>query len=244
MVSILSDPAIEVKGQYFAGLITPPCHQTWDGTDNCQCIIIDGEWTTGDNPCDFCLENKNKWDALNFNFKAQQFKQVDDKQIIVGPALIPNKKIFRRDEETGDEYFVVFTPEVIKMIVEKFNRTNNNKSINLDHTNTMAPAYIMGNWLVGDSVYDKSKMYGYDLPVDTWFIEVKVDDTKFWNEQVKELGKYSFSVEGLLGQKLMKFAIKPEDNTDYLVSQLTDKELTDLANFTLNLLVKNTQTKK
>jgi hypothetical protein len=206
-------------------------------------LIGDHEWITGETPCEFCVQNKEKWDDLNTRFSKQQFTQVADKQIIVGPALIPNKKIFRRDEETGAEYFVVFTPEVIKMIVEKFNKTNNNKSINLDHTNTMAPAYIVEQWLVADPIYDKSKVYGYDLPVDTWFIVVKVDDSNFWNEQVKGLGKYSFSVEGLMGQKLMKFALKAEETIDNLLSELTNKELYELANFTLELLPKNTQTK-
>ena len=249
MVSLLSDPAIEVLGQAFKrpkGLVTPPCHfaDQDNNVPNCQCDIVynpligDHEWITGENPCEFCLANKAKWDDLNSRFKRQEFTQVADKQIIVGPALIPNKKIFRRDEETGAEYYVVFTPEVIRMIVEKFNKTNNNKSINLDHTNTMAPAYIVEQWLIADPVYDKSKVYGYDLPVDSWFIVVKVEDTNFWNTQVKELGKYSFSVEGLMGQKLMQFALKIDEIEDNLFEKLTDLELIELANYTLKHLPK------
>jgi len=151
MVSLVTDPAIEVQGMYF---------------------------------------NKQK---------SYEFKAVKEQMKIVGPAMIPNKQIYRRD---GDyEYFVTFKPDVIKQLVEKFNRENNNRSINVDHTNTQVNAYIEQNWIVEDPIYDKSKLYGFNLPKGSWFIEVKILDEKFWEEEVKNLGKYSFSIEGLLGLK-------------------------------------------
>lgn len=153
MVSLVSDPAIEVKGMFFS-----------------------------------------KEEQKNFEFKA--FK---DQMKIVGPAMIPHKKIFRRDGEY--EYFVTFSPMTIRMLVEKFNRENNNRSINVDHSSQMVNGYIEQNWIVEDPIYDKSKMYGFNLQPGTWFIEIKIEDEKFWNEEVKELGKYSFSIEGLLGMK-------------------------------------------
>lgn len=264
MVSLLNDPAIEVKGQYFfrpTELITPPCHYTWDGTPNCQCIIVDDEWTLGDNPCEFCLENKEKWDAIDLRFRAenkprwdamdiktkqllyskfksQQFHADAEKKLIIAPVLIPNKKIFRRDPDTGNEYYVVFTPEVITQIAEKFNKGNNNRSINLDHTNEMAPAFLRENWLVADPVYDKSKVYGYDLPVNTWVWLLKIEDDTFWQTQVKELGKYSLSVEGLLGQKLMQFALNEQELTGNLFELLSDNDLFELAIFTIEKLHK------
>lgn len=249
MISLLDDPAIEVKGQAFKrprGLVTPPCHfaDAEQSIPNCQCDIIynpligDHEWITGDNPCEFCIENKMKWDDLNTRFSKQEFKQVDDKQIIVGPFLIPDFKIFRKEPDTGEEYFVVFSKEVIVQIVEKFNKGNNNLSFNVDHTNVKAPAYLMENWIIADSLYDKSKVYGYDLPVGSWFGVVKINDTNFWNEQVKGLGKQSFSVEGILGQKLLKFGLKQPNNDDLLLQELTNNQLIQLAEYAMKLLGK------
>lgn len=253
MVSLVDDPAIEIQGMAFKkprdwgkwkGIISPPCHfaDAEQTIPNCKCDIIynplisDYEWITGPNPCKFCLEQKSRWDALNSKFSNQKFSANQDKKIIVGPALIPNKKIYRRDDETGDEYYVVFTPEVINQIVQKFNRSNNNRSINIDHSNRLAPGYIQENWLVADPVYDKSKVYGYDLPVDSWFIVVKIEDDEFWNTEIKELGKYSFSIEGMLGTKLMEFSLKRYTKDEELLEELTDPELIELAEYALQLL--------
>jgi len=130
-----------------------------------------------------------------------EFKNIEDKQMVVGPALIPNVRIPREDEN-GDKYFVVFSAETIKTMVEKFNKGNNNKSINLDHTTTMLDAYIQQNWIVDDTFYDKSKLYGFNLPIGTWFIEVKMNSKEQWNEYVKNGSRRSFSVEGLMGQSI------------------------------------------
>lgn len=150
IVSIVDDPAIEVKGMYF----------------NSQ---------------------------VHFDFKS-----VKDQMKIVGPAMIPDKDIYRKDEK-GNEYFVTFDKDVILGLVRKFNSKSNNRSINVDHSKTMVDAFIEQNWIVEDEMYDKSKMYGFNCPVGTWFIEMKIEDEKFWKEQVKEGGRYSFSIEALLG---------------------------------------------
>ena len=178
MVSLVSDPAIEVKGMYFSN------------------------------------------DA---NEKSFEFKKVEEQQMIVGPAMIPNKKIIRKDNN-GDMYYVYFTPETIRMMVNKFNSSNNNKSINVDHSNQMVDAYIQQNWIVEDSTYDKSRFYGFNLPVGTWFIEVKVEDKKFWSSQIKDEGKYGFSIEGLMNQKLVEMS----SSIDEMIDSLTDDEMIEM----------------
>jgi hypothetical protein len=131
-----------------------------------------------------------------------EFKQQEDKQIIVGPALIPNKKIRRQDED-GNMYYVFFSKETIEKMVEKFNRYGSNRKINVEHTDRMIDAFIMEDWIVEDQYYDKSKKYGFEVPVGTYMIKVKVEDKNFWMEEVKGNGKFGFSIEGLLGQQLV-----------------------------------------
>jgi len=248
MISLVDDPAIEIKGHAFKvptkGIITPPCHYAdspINDVPNCECDIVyndligDHEWVLGDSPCEFCLQNKAKWDALNSRFAKMEFTANKDKQIITGPFLIPNKKIFRRDPKSGLEYYVVFSPEVIQQIVEKFNKGNNNRALNIDHSNTMTPGFIMENWTVADSVYDKSKFFGDDMPVGSWYGSIKIEDSNFWKTQVKELGKFGFSVEGLLGEKLLKFALKKEETEDILPDNLVDLQLIELAKALLEI---------
>jgi hypothetical protein len=152
--------------------------------------------------------------------QVMSFKEVGDKQVIVGPALIPNMKIYREDEKYG-QYYVVFTEDTIAKMVEKFNKYGSNRKINIDHSNQMVDAFIMEDWIVEDSVYDKSRKYGIEVPIGTYMIMVKIEDTDFWNTEVKGNEKFGFSIEGLLGQQLVTLLKQEEANID-------DLELDDL----------------
>ena len=134
--------------------------------------------------------------------EAKKFSFNEDRQIVAGPALIPDQLIYRFDEEIG-EYYVVFDRETIIQLVAKFNKTPKEFKINVDHKDVVESAYIFSNWIT-DGNSDKSKSYGFDLPAGSWFVEVKIEDKKFWNEQVKGNEKFGFSVEGLFGISLSK----------------------------------------
>jgi hypothetical protein len=156
------------------------------------------------------------------------FKKDGDKQIIVGPALIPDKKI-RRIDEDGNEYYVFFSKETISKMVEKFNRVGSNRKINFEHTDRMIDAFIMEDWIVENEVYDKSKIYGFEVPVGTYMIKVKFDDSKFWEEEVKGNDKFGFSIEGILGQSLVKMSEEKDIFSE--IDSLTKEELEDIYNF-------------
>lgn len=182
-------------------------------TQNIFSAIEDEEDEFGFAPSDFEEPNEK----VEYKFATNE-----DKQIIAGPALIPNRKIIRKDEN-GDKYYVVFSPDTIKKIVAKFNKTNNNTSINNEHTSQMVNAYLLSNWIIEDPIYDKAKYYGFNLPVGTWFVEIKVDDKQYWDEVVKN-GKQGFSVEGVMGQKIIRFT-KENKNT---VDEILDRLITEL----------------
>jgi hypothetical protein len=162
------------------------------------------------------------------------FKEVGDKQIIVGPALIPNMRIYREDEKFG-QYYVVFSAETIAKMVEKFNKYGSNRKINIDHSNMMVDAFIVEDWIVEDAVYDKSRKYGIEVPVGTYMIMVKIEDKSFWESEVKGNGKFGFSIEGLLGQQLVSLSreatIDDLDLNDLLdIFQMSKIFVTDSSN--------------
>lgn len=224
-ISLVENPAIEIKGYAFAksyDLQPNDFNSRWHTHPNCNCSFSEGSWTVvqmGEFPCDSCLEMKSKYEDWyskrgtsatpgSKRFSDMEFSIQKDKQIIAGPTMIPNKKIYRKD---GDmEYYVTFSPETIKTIVGKFVKENNNRSINLEHSNVMVPAFIMEHWIVEDTTYDKSKMYGFSLPVGSHFVTIKIEDENFWNNEVKNLNKIGFSIEGILGQKLIHMASDTE----------------------------------
>ena len=59
--------------------------------------------------------------------------QIDDeKRIITGPALIPDKDIVRLDEK-GNPYKIFFSSDTVKKISEQFLEKNRNNSVTLEH---------------------------------------------------------------------------------------------------------------
>jgi hypothetical protein len=125
----------------------------------------------------------------------QKFATDEEKRIVVGPAMIPDLKIFRRDKE-GNPYHVYFSADTIKMIAEKYMR---NKYIDNNDENHNGQAvkdvYVIESWIKED-MEDKSNKYGYDdLPIGTWFVSMKVKNDEVWNK-VKNGELNGFSVSG------------------------------------------------
>lgn len=140
--------------------------------------------------------------GLAFANDTFEFKFNEEKQIVAGPALVPDKLIYRNDPNIG-EFYVVFTKDEIEKFVTKFNKSSKEYKINLDHDSIVESAFINANWIIESPEYDKSRFYGFnDLPEGTWFIEVKVDNPQVWEEQIKGQAKYGFSVEGFFGLEL------------------------------------------
>lgn len=132
-------------------------------------------------------------------------KSIPDEQIIIGPALIPDIEIYREDEKLGPHY-IRFSKNVIKKLVYKFNRFGTNRKINIDHENRLVEGFIAEDWIIEDSVCDKSRKYGFELPIGTYMMMAKIEDKQFWDDEVKGLGKYGFSIEGSLDQILVSMS--------------------------------------
>jgi len=125
----------------------------------------------------------------------QKFQTDEEKKIVIGPAMIPDLRIFRKDLK-GNPYYVYFSSETIKMIAEKYMR---NKYIDNNDENhngkAVSDVYVFESW-IKESENDKSTDYGYgELPIGTWFVSMKVRNPKVW-ESVKQGKLNGFSVSG------------------------------------------------
>lgn len=116
-----------------------------------------------------------------------------DQHIIKGVVMIPNVLIYRRDQETGEEYHVYFSKETIKKLKDKYGF---NRTITIQHEED-----ITGNAILLDSyIYpsDKDDNAGYtDLKEGSWICEYKILNEKLW-DIIKTKGVKGFSVEALL----------------------------------------------
>ena len=61
---------------------------------------------------------------------------------------------------------------------------------------------LVESWIVEDTDMDKSKKYGFNVPVGTWMGSVKVNNDEVWNEYVKTGKVKGFSIEGYFADKM------------------------------------------
>lgn len=136
------------------------------------------------------------------------FSANQDKQMLFGPLLIPNKLIYRRDPN-GNEYNIVFDEETIQTIADKYNENKLGDVFNFQHSDRKVEAVLLQNWITGAT--DKSQDYGFALPKGTWFGGVKVKDQQFWMTEVKTDKVKGFSVEIMAGTQLIEMTADTVD---------------------------------
>ena len=153
--------------------------------------------------------------------KEHQFAAVnDEKMIVAGPMLIPNKKILRLKED-GTPYMVYFTADTIEKVARKFMKNKFGDQVTLEHGNKTSNVYMVESWIIEHPTKDKSNLYGFTLPKGTWFALYSVaENPKVW-ERVKAGEFNGFSIEGLFEHKKseLKFALEKD------IEELTENEI-------------------
>ena len=154
--------------------------------------------------------------AIEFDFLAlksqQEYKltEVDnDKHILMGPALIPEKPIYRNSGD--DEFYIYFSKKTVAKASQLFLKKGNQGKSTLEHAETLSGMTVVESWLVEDKVHDKSRKYGLEVPVGTWMISMKVDNDAIWNDFVKTGKVKGFSIEGYFADKLNRPNDKQKD---------------------------------
>ena len=135
----------------------------------------------------------DQWAAINLN--KQEFATInEDERIVVAPAMVPNVLIKRRNQ-MGEEYFVYFSKETIRGIAEKFFKKNYHNNTDIDHDgNVTTSNTLLESWIVEDPQKDKAAIYGFDVPVGTWMLSMRINDDETWNKiQAGDLRGYSIS---------------------------------------------------
>ena len=133
------------------------------------------------------------------------FAKVDEeKRMLVSPALIPNKQIFRYDPNTDSEYYVYFSPDTVRKASELYLKHNNHHKATHEHNERVSGVLTVESWIKeGDQ--DKSKLYGYDLPNGTWFVKMRIDNDDLW-QKIKEGELKGLSIEGYFVDKMQNMS--------------------------------------
>jgi hypothetical protein len=158
--------------------------------------------------------------------------KVDEhKRLIIGAALIPNKQIYRRDEN-GKEFYVFFSEATVKRASELYLINNNQASATYEHRDTIHDVTTVESWIVEDTKHDKSNIYGLNLPKGSWVLSMKVENNEVWADILAKKVK-GFSIEGFYIDKLATLSTKventKEDTDDEILTALS--EILELASY-------------
>lgn len=184
-------------------------------------LIIDEEMELSGIDAISIVENpaiEENWIALNGEHKEYNFAEVSkEKKIIMGAMLVPDKPIFRRDEENG-EYYIYFSKDTIRKCMELFFQNGNQSNTTFEHIEEITGLTMVESWIVEDSEMDKSKLYNLNVPVGTWMGTIKVENDIIWNDFIKTGKVKGFSIEGYFADKaktpLSKIPVEIEENSD------------------------------
>jgi len=147
---------------------------------------------------------------MHFSEEKEFLFQDEEQRIIYAPALIPNKLIFRKDIN-GEPANVYFDAETIKSLHIDGMRNGYDGKVNLNHeSNDTDGIFCFEQWIIEDSVNDKSVKLGFELPVGTLMKGYKIDNDSVW-EDIKSGKLKGLSIEGQLFPEEQSTQLKKED---------------------------------
>jgi hypothetical protein len=140
---------------------------------------------------------EDMWIALAEHPQKIELAQVnEEKRLLLGAALIPNKRIYRNID--GNEFEMFFTAETIEKLAHSFMRNQNNNNSSLEHELKLEGMSVVEAWTVENPETDKSANYGKTYPKGTWVTMMKVENEDMWSK-VKNGEIKGFSIDALLG---------------------------------------------
>ena len=144
------------------------------------------------------------------------FTSDEEQHIISGVSLLADTPIYRCDETGG--YYVVFTKETIKQLVEKYNKENKTNLTSLQHNGQIISDCVMVESYFIDKERGICPKEFSHCPDGSWITSYKVTNDELWNE-IKTSGQLNgFSVEiscqlepAKEGQKIYDEPLSDED---------------------------------
>ena len=133
--------------------------------------------------------------ALSKEEEKRVFLESDERHMVYGAALIPDKDIYRNNGE--QEFYISFTKESIEKMSQEFMKNYRQNEVTLDHDEMANDITITESWLVEDPYKDKANALGINVPKGSWMIGMKVNQIDVW-ERVKSGELKGFSVESMI----------------------------------------------
>lgn len=128
--------------------------------------------------------------------KSISFSANEDKRVVTGVAIRADKPIYRRDGEY--EYYVVFTKDVIRKLINKYAKNGLFNSVNIEHDSYsfVKSAYMIESYIVDHSRGIVPSEFS-DIEDGSWIVSYYIEDDQLWNVLKNTDALNGFSIEGL-----------------------------------------------
>ena len=142
-------------------------------------------------------------------------------QIVSGIALRADFPIYRIDEN-GEPYYVVFTKETIKQMVERYSKNNMLHNVDLQHDGEL----VDGVYMVESYIIDKQRgicpVEFSDIEDGSWAVSFKIENQSLWEQIINGNDLNGFSISAMVNLGFEKFEEeKPVENAiDELIKNL------------------------
>jgi len=127
----------------------------------------------------------------------------EEQRIVVGPAMIPNKKIIRQNV-FGELYYAEFSEKTVEELAHNFLKESKQHITTEQHAKPLKGIYMIESWVTKndqDKIYTE---YGYSpevVHIGSWCIMYKIDNEDTI-AKIKSGEINGFSIEAYLSDKL------------------------------------------
>lgn len=165
-----------------------------------------------------------EYPAIEENFIALSKQKIEmktmdeEKRLVIGLALVPNKKIYRRQK--GYEYNITFSEATVRKAAEKYLKSLKLHNATVEHEMEVDGVYMTESWIVEDTKKDKTALYGLQAPVGSWAVSMRIENDEVW-DKVKAGEYLGFSIEGIFTERETLSAQEAEvfEKIDELLSE-------------------------
>ena len=158
-------------------------------------LFIEDEGDGGISAISFVESPAIEENFIALNKHKVEMKTIDeDKRLVIGLALVPNKLIYRRNR--GFEYNITFSDQTVRKASEKYLKSMKLHNTTVAHETEVEGVFLTESWIVEDPKQDKTALYGLDAPKGSWAVSMRVDNDDLW-KRIKSGDYLGFSIEGM-----------------------------------------------
>lgn len=137
--------------------------------------------------------------ALSKEEEEQVMLESDEKHMVYGAVLVPDRDILRKATDVLDKHYISFSSDSIEKMSQDFMKEYRQHEVKVAHKDIANEVCVVESWLKSDIYKDKSVALGLNpnLPIGTWFVGMKVNNIDTW-KKIKSGELKGFSVESIL----------------------------------------------